>query len=65
MPDYVTVDLKITHQMKKLLLSMAVNNLFDEKYFSYAIRNVRGHQLQCAAALASAMSGSPLKYQFN
>lgn len=42
MPDYVTVDLKFTHQMNRLLLSMAINNLFDEKYFSYGIRNAPG-----------------------
>jgi iron complex outermembrane receptor protein len=42
MPDYVTVDLKFAHQMAHWLLSFSVNNLFDEKYYSYGIRNSAG-----------------------
>jgi iron complex outermembrane recepter protein len=64
MPDYVTVDLKITHQMNKLLLSMAVNNLFDEKYFSYAIRNSAGTSFNALPARERNVWFT-LKYQFN
>lgn len=64
MPDYVTVDLKITHQMNKLLLSMAVNNLFDEKYFSYAIRNSAGTSFNALPARERNVWFT-VKYQFN
>ena len=42
MPDYVTVDLKFTHQIANLFLSFAVKNLSNEKYYSYGIRNGAG-----------------------
>ncbi|HKX53770.1 MAG TPA: TonB-dependent receptor, partial [Nitrosospira sp.] len=64
MPDYVTVDLKVTHQMRKLLLSMAVNNLFDEKYFSYAIRNSAGTSFSALPARERNV-WLTVKYQFN
>jgi iron complex outermembrane receptor protein len=64
MPDYVTVDLKITHQMKKMLLSAAVNNLFDEKYFSYAIRNSTGTSFNALPARERNVWFT-IKYQFN
>jgi iron complex outermembrane receptor protein len=37
MPAYTTVDMKLSHRNGRWLLAAAVNNLFDEKYFSYAI----------------------------
>ena len=64
MPDYVTVDLKVTHQLRKLLLSMAVNNLFDEKYFSYAIRNAAGTSFSALPARERNVWFT-MKYQFN
>jgi iron complex outermembrane receptor protein len=64
MPDYVTVDLKLTHQVKKLLLSMAVNNLFDEKYFSYAIRNSAGTSFNALPARERNVWFT-IKYQFD
>lgn len=64
MPDYVTVDLKVTHQIRKLLLSMAVNNLFDEKYFSYAIRNAAGTSFNALPARERNVWFT-MKYQFN
>lgn len=64
MPDYVTVDLKLTHQVNKLLLSMAVNNLFDEKYFSYAIRNSAGTSFNALPARERNV-WLTIKYQFN
>jgi len=64
MPDYVTVDLKVTHQMRKLLLSMAVNNLFDEKYFSYAIRNSAGTSFNALPARERNV-WLTVKYQFD
>lgn len=64
MPDYMTVDLKVTHQLNKLLLSMAVNNLFDEKYFSYAIRNAAGTSFNALPARERNV-WLTVKYQFN
>jgi iron complex outermembrane receptor protein len=64
MPDYVTVDLKLTHQMNRLLLSMAVNNLFDEKYFSYGIRNASGTSFNALPARERNVWFT-LKYQFD
>ncbi|MGA7593601.1 MAG: TonB-dependent receptor [Gallionella sp.] len=37
MPAYTTVDMKLSHRNGHWLLAAAVNNLFDEKYFSYAV----------------------------
>ena len=64
MPDYMTVDLKVTHQLNKLLLSMAVNNLFDEKYFSYGIRNAAGTSFNALPARERNV-WLTVKYQFN
>lgn len=64
MPDYVTVDLKVTHQLNKLLLSLAVNNLLDEKYFSYAIRNAAGTSFSALPARERNV-WLTVKYQFN
>ena len=37
MPAYTTVDMRLSHQLGAWSLSAAVNNLFNEKYFTYAI----------------------------
>ena len=42
MPAYATADLKLTHVFRGLGLSLAVNNLLDKHYYSYAIRNGAG-----------------------
>ncbi len=42
MPDYVTIDLKLSHKIANWLFSFAVNNLSNEKYYSYGIRNSAG-----------------------
>jgi len=42
MPAYATADLKLTHIVRGLSLSAAVNNLLDKHYYSYAIRNGAG-----------------------
>ena len=39
MPAYTTVDLKLSHTLKEWTLSAQVNNLLNEKYFSYATRS--------------------------
>jgi iron complex outermembrane receptor protein len=64
MPDYVTVDIKMTHQLRKLLLSVAINNLFDEKYFSYAIRNAPGTSFNALPARERNVWFT-VKYQFD
>jgi len=42
MPAYATTDLKLTHIVRNLSLSAAVNNLLNKHYYSYAIRNSAG-----------------------
>jgi iron complex outermembrane receptor protein len=42
MPAYVTVDLKVTHVLRNLSLSLGVNNILNKQYYSYAIRNGAG-----------------------
>lgn len=37
MPAYTTVDMKLSHREGAWLLSAAANNLFNEKYFTYAV----------------------------
>lgn len=36
-PAYTLVDLKLAHQVGALQVSASVNNLFDRKYFNYAV----------------------------
>jgi iron complex outermembrane recepter protein len=42
MPAYATADLKLTHVLRSLSLSLAVNNILNKQYYSYAIRNGAG-----------------------
>jgi len=42
MPAYTTADLKVTHVLRSWSLSLAVNNLLNKHYYSYAIRNGAG-----------------------
>ena len=37
MPAYTTVDMKLSHRDGSWLMAAAVNNLFNRKYFTYAI----------------------------
>ena len=41
-PDYATMDIKLTHESAGWLLGVAINNLLDKKYYSYGIRNGAG-----------------------
>jgi iron complex outermembrane receptor protein len=38
-PSYTVTDLKLTHRAGPWTLGAAVNNLFDEKYYNYAVRS--------------------------
>jgi len=38
-PSYQTVDLKLRKKIKKLELALQINNLFDEKYYNFAINS--------------------------
>lgn len=40
MPAYTVVDLRLSHSIDNWTFSLAVNNLFDKDYFSYAIRSL-------------------------
>jgi iron complex outermembrane recepter protein len=42
MPAYKVLDLKLAHSLGALTLSAAINNLLNERYYSYAIRNGAG-----------------------
>ena len=42
MPAYTVVDVKFTQTMDRLTVGIAVNNLFNKLYYSYAIRNGAG-----------------------
>lgn len=42
MPAYTTVDMKLSHREGAWLLAASVNNLFDIKYFTYAISGAAG-----------------------
>jgi len=42
MPAYALADLKISHSTGGWNLSASISNLFDKKYYSYAIRNTAG-----------------------
>ncbi|TDI78932.1 MAG: TonB-dependent receptor [Betaproteobacteria bacterium] len=64
MPDYVTVDLKFAHQIANWFLSFVVNNLFDEKYYSYGIRNGAGTSFSALPARKRNFWFT-IKYQLN
>ena len=64
MPDYVTVNLKLSHQIANWLLSFAVNNLSNEKYYSYGIRNSAGTSFSALPARERNFWFT-IKYQFN
>jgi iron complex outermembrane receptor protein len=38
-PAYTLVDLKLTHRWKSWAFAAGVNNLFNEKYYNYAVRS--------------------------
>ncbi len=42
MPSYTVVDLKLMQRLGDWKLSAQVDNLFNDKYYSYAIRNTAG-----------------------
>jgi iron complex outermembrane recepter protein len=42
MPAYTVADIRVTHEVSGWSLAFSVNNLFDERYYSYAIRNAAG-----------------------
>ena len=64
MPDYTTVDLKFAHQITNLTLSFSANNLFDEKYYSYGIRNGSGTSFSALPARGRNFWFT-IKYQLN
>lgn len=39
MPSYTVTDIKLSHQLGAWRLAAGINNLFDEKYYSYGIVN--------------------------
>ena len=42
MPAYDLVDFKLTHERRDWTASLAINNVLDKQYYSYAIRNGAG-----------------------
>ena len=39
MPSYTTVDVKLSHRLNQWTLSASINNLLNEKYYTYAVRS--------------------------
>lgn len=39
MPSYTVADIKLSHEFESWRLAAGINNMFDEKYYSYAIVN--------------------------
>ena len=42
MPAYGVTDIRVTHETSGWRLAFSVNNLFDKRYYSYAVRNGAG-----------------------
>ncbi|MEW6688965.1 MAG: TonB-dependent receptor [Pseudomonadota bacterium] len=42
MPAYAVADIRVTHEVAGWRLAFSVNNLFDKRYYSYAVRNAAG-----------------------
>jgi iron complex outermembrane receptor protein len=42
MPAYSVTDVRVTQEVSGWTLALAVNNLFDKHYYSYAVRNAAG-----------------------
>lgn len=40
MPAYTVVDVRLSHEIDRWTFSAVVNNLFNEEYFSYAVRSL-------------------------
>jgi iron complex outermembrane receptor protein len=38
-PSYTLADLKLTHRRGPWIIAASVNNVFDEKYYNYAVRS--------------------------
>ena len=64
MPAYTTVDMKLTHQEGHWSLAAAVNNLFNEKYFSYAIAGAPASGIYNAYPMQERNFSLSAKYQF-
>ncbi len=64
MPAYATVDVKLSHQEGSWLLAAAVNNLFNEKYFSYAIAGAPTSGIYNAYPMPERNLSLSAKYQF-
>ncbi|MBI5436844.1 MAG: TonB-dependent receptor [Nitrosomonadales bacterium] len=64
MPAYTTVDLKLSHQAGPWSLAAAANNLFNEKYFTYAIASTFTPGVYNAYPMQERNFSLSAKYQF-
>lgn len=64
MPAYTTVDMKLSHQEGPWLLAAAVNNLFNEKYFTYAVASTSTPGVYNAYPMQERNFSMNAKYQF-
>lgn len=64
MPAYTTVDLKMSHQEKCWSLTAAVNNLFNEKYFTYAIAGAAASGIYNAYPMPERNFSLAVKYRY-
>jgi iron complex outermembrane receptor protein len=63
-PAYALTDLKLVHQMGDLQLNASVNNLFDKKYYNYAVSSQFTAGKYNAYTLPGRTLFAGLKYQF-
>ena len=65
-PAYTVVDLKLAHEQGPWRLSAGINNLFDRKYFTYAVRSnqVAAADRYNAYPLPERNAGVTLEYAF-
>ena len=64
MPAYTTVDMQLAHQEGPWSLAAAVNNLFNEKYFTYAVASTFTPGVYNAYPMQERNFSLSAKYQF-
>ena len=63
-PAYTVVDARLAHRVGKWTLSAAVNNLFDEAYYTYAVRSNFTPDRYAVYPLAGRTGWISAEYQF-
>lgn len=58
MPAFNLLDLKLTHERRDWTASLAVNNILDKQYYSYAIRNGAGTSFNAYPQAGRSLQGT-------